>query len=191
MARRRPTGRFPALRQGQRRESMWVDIQATDVTLAAAGTQVLINVSNAALLALRPFTIVRTRGMWLVTSDQNVATESYFGNLGHAVVTEQAAAVGIGGIPTPATERESDLFFVLETWPGFFRFGSAVGFVTEGPREYDSRAMRKVNDDQDIVFVNGLLARTAALALLINTCVPAAANVTSVAAISIHIVDRR
>ncbi len=153
MARRRATGRFPALRQGQRRETSWIDVVASDTTLAAAGTQVLINSLNAAALALRPFTVVRTRGTWLVTSDQNAATESFFGNLGAAVVSEQASTVGIGGIPTPATERGSDLFFVLETWPGFLRFGSAIGSQVEVPREYDSRAMRKVNDDQDIVFV--------------------------------------
>ncbi len=153
MARRRATGRFPALRQGQRRETVWLDVAASDNTLAASGTQVLINSLNATALALRPFTVVRTRGTWLVTSDQNAATESYFGNLGYAVVSQQAEAIGIGAIPTPATERGSDLFFVLETWPGFLRFGSAIGSHSEMPREYDSRAMRKVNDDQDIVVV--------------------------------------
>ncbi len=149
---RRSFVRGPALRQGQRRQTVWLDITSTDTTLAAAGTQVLIGVLNAAALALRPFTIVRTRGTWLVTSDQNAATESYFGNLGIAVVSEQAAAVGIGALPTPATERGSDLFLLLETWAGFFRF-SAGSAVSEMPREFDSKAMRKVNEAEQVAIV--------------------------------------
>jgi hypothetical protein len=68
------------------------------------------------------------------------------------VVSEQAATVGITAVPTPQTESESDLFFVYETLGGTVD-PTAGGFEEGWTQQVDSKAMRKVNDDQDIIFV--------------------------------------
>jgi hypothetical protein len=44
------------------RETLWMGIAASDTALASASSVVLFGGFSAAQLALRPFTIVRTRG---------------------------------------------------------------------------------------------------------------------------------
>ncbi len=155
MARRSPTGRFPALRQGRRRESLWIGIQEGLGTYSAANVVILLNSLNAAALALRPFTIVRTR-MWMVAqSDQTGAAEDWQVALGAAVVSDQASAIGVTAVPTPFTDLSSDLWFLYEVLAGEFTFVSGVGFETASGRakDVDSKAMRKVEDGEDVIFV--------------------------------------
>ncbi len=142
------------LRGGRnRRETAWLDTVFTNTTLGVSGTAVLINSLNAAALALRPFTVVRVRGQMLVVTDQAAASENFVGNLGKAVVSDQAVAIGVTALPTPGTDRSSDLWFVYESIIGEFRFDSNVGTREEFSRPYDSKAMRKVEDGQDLVTV--------------------------------------
>ena len=51
-------------------------------------------------LALRPFTLIRVRGIFTIASDQSAATETQVGALGVAVVSEQAASIGVTAVPT-------------------------------------------------------------------------------------------
>ena len=135
---------------------MWVGISESRTTLASANTAVLIAVGNAALLALRPFTIVRTRLFFGVSSDQAAASQNWDVALGAAIVSDQASAIGITAVPTPFTDLGSDLFFLHEIQANRFVFVSGVGFDPNGAplgRPVDSKAMRKVNDDQDVAFV--------------------------------------
>ncbi len=71
-----------------RRETLWFNGVATSTNLAAANTAALTAELNAAALALRPFTVVRTRVEWSVVSDQRVATEFFDAAMGWAVVTD-------------------------------------------------------------------------------------------------------
>jgi len=137
----------------QRRESLWLFLATTDVGVAA-GVSTLILSLNAAALALRPFTIIRTRGTMFVHSDQAAASEIYGNALGAAVVSDQAQAIGVTAVPTPVTDRGSDLFFLYEQVYGKFEFGTAVGFDGDSGQllHYDSKAMRKVDGDQDVIF---------------------------------------
>ena len=68
--------------------------------------------------------------------------------VGEAIVSVQAAAIGITAIPTPETEDDSDLWFFLAR---MYNSG-----ITENRGQYsvvDSKAMRKVDDGQDLVTV--------------------------------------
>jgi len=137
-----------------RRATTWFFVTATDTNLATGSTAVLLGSLNAAGLALRPFTVVRTRGAFHVISDQISAGETYGASLGYSVVSDQAQAIGVTAVPTPATDQGSDMFFVYESVLGRFIFITGVGFETAGPsdtRYYDSKAMRKVEVGQDIV----------------------------------------
>ncbi len=135
-----------------RRESLWLTQPMSNTVLAAASSAVLLGTLNATALQLRPFTVVRTRGFWQIKSDQTGATETYAASLGHAVVSDQAAAIGVTAVPTPETDRDSDLFYVYESMSSQFLFISGVGI--EGANgtllEIDSKAMRKVEGGQDL-----------------------------------------
>ena len=134
-----------------RRESLWMQVGFVSTALGASATAAITNFLTAAALAVRPFTIVRSRLKWLVVSDQSAATEAFVGNIGMAVVSDQAVAIGVTAVPTPATDLGSDLFFLIDQWPGRFELVGTSHAVDITPKTIDSRAMRKVNDDQDLV----------------------------------------
>ena len=102
------------------RETVWFEFGFVSSVLAASATAALVQTLNAAALALRPFTIVRTRMNWFVHSDQTAASEGFIGNAGFCVISDQAAAVGVAAVPTPATDMGSDLWFLIDQWPASF-----------------------------------------------------------------------
>ncbi len=137
-----------------RRNTEWIEAPVDSTTLASASTAVLTGVLSAGSLLLRPFTIVRTRGMFYARSDQTAALEDWSVALGYAVVSEQATAIGVTAVPTPETDKGSDLWFVYEEIFGTFGFISGVGvFMGDYSRSFDSKAMRKVEDGQDLSIV--------------------------------------
>ena len=105
---------------------------------------------------MRPFTIIRTHLELFGSSDQAAASESFAFAVGLAVVSEQAAAIGVTAVPTPITDMESDMFFLHKVVMGDFVFASGSGFqdtpIGSGI-SIDSKAMRKVNNDQNVVLV--------------------------------------
>ncbi len=151
---RRFTGRT-RIPSGQKRQTRWLDGPTTAQTLAGGNTAALILSLTTEELALRPFTIVRTRGIFRCSSDQQGASEQYECSLGMAVVSDEARTVGITAVPTPEEQRASDLWFVYESLSGEFVFGSVASFVeTHGPEvRFDSKGMRKVEEGQDVVVV--------------------------------------
>jgi len=148
------------LRGSTRRESDWFAVNPSQSTVTAGGGT-LIGSLNAAALALRPFTIVRTYLEVLISSDQQIATELYGVGISAAVVSDQALAIGVTAVPTPISDLDSDMFFLHRVMWGAFMFGSAVGIAREGfPYSIDSKAMRKVNGDQDVAVVVESMAST-------------------------------
>ena len=134
-----------------RRETLWIGSTTISTTMAAASA-VLTTILNAAALALRPFTIVRTRGVVIVRSDQISALQRYDGAFGMAVVSEQASTAGVASIPTPTTDSDSDLWYVYERVLSTV-VNSANGNELGRERIIDSKAMRKVEDGSDVVSV--------------------------------------
>ena len=138
----------------KRRETLWLGVDETNTTVGSVGAAVIINSLSVAALALRPFTIIRVRGNLFMVSDQQAASETYQAALGACVVSFQSSVIGVTAVPTPVTDRGSDLWFLYEAMFGRFTFGSGVAFIQGGEnRQYDSKGMRKVNDDQDAIFV--------------------------------------
>ncbi len=135
-----------------RRESLWFFVTGSFTNLVSFQTAALINLLSAGALALRPFTVVRTRGFWHIKTDQTAAAEQQAANLGYAVVSDQASAIGVTAVPTPTTDQGSDLwqtYASLMTSQGAGQVDSNLGVGGE----FDSRAMRKVEDGQDFVVV--------------------------------------
>ncbi len=135
-----------------RRESVWISGPVVITTITTASTAVLTAVLGAGPSTLRPFTVVRTRGYLHVSGDQLTGTENWGVSMGFAVVSDQASAIGVTAIPTPETDRESDLWFVYESIWGRFGLSSAIGLLELGAhKDFDSRAMRKVEDGEDVI----------------------------------------
>ena len=61
----------------------------------------------------------------------------------------------MNAVPTPITDAESDLWFVHRYMMTSNVFTTAVGFEAVNGRlfEIDSKAMRKVNDNEDVIVV--------------------------------------
>ena len=134
-----------------RRETIWVGGSFVDTTIGAPSTAVLLTSLNAAALALRPFTVIRTRGIASIRSDQSAAVESQLAAWGKCVVSEQAVAIGVTAVPTPATDNAFDLWFGYEILQN-------LGDIAAGPQDIvtryvDSRAMRKVQEGEDLITV--------------------------------------
>ena len=139
---------------GQRRTTSWLDIPLSCVNVAGGGATIFSSLTTAEL-AKRPFTIVRTHLEVKFGSDQVAASETQEGAIGICVVSEQASAIGITAVPTPDTDLSSDLWLLNQVMFSEILFADATGFQdTTGVRySIDSKAMRKVNDDQDIIVV--------------------------------------
>ncbi len=139
----------------QRRDTIWIGVTATSSAVNGPNGVLLFTGLGAAALALRPFTVVRVRGMHHVSSDQEVSDELQMIALGFAVVSDEALAAGVASVPTPFTELGSDLWFSHNILTTEFLLGSAVGFSGDFgvSGEFGSKAMRKVEDGQDIALV--------------------------------------
>ena len=136
------------------RSMVWVGTGLSVSTTTTAAT--LLSSLNAAALGLRPFTVVRTRMGITLLSDQEAAGESSQGALGMVVVSDSAAAAGVASVPTPLTEVNTD-FFVYKPLFHVYAHDTNVGFqhiVGDASVHWvDSKAMRKVDLDDNIVIV--------------------------------------
>ena len=134
------------------RETTWIGFQPANFTIATASTAQLAFSLNAAALALRPMTIVRTRFMIFMRSDQAAALEQQSAAVGLAVVSDQSVGVGVTAVPTPITDMPSAMWFVHQL---IFGDESELTDRTKSKRviEIDSKVMRKVEVGQDIIVV--------------------------------------
>ena len=136
--------------RGPKRKTLWLQFAPISASLTATGGILYFSL-NAAALALRPFTIVRTKWEAFITSDQAAAVEDQVAGMGLAVVSDEAVAVGVSAVPTPISELGSSLWFMHKI------LMSAGSNVNEGRVGFqytvDSKAMRKVEVGQDIVAV--------------------------------------
>ncbi len=129
---------------GQRRKSLWIPFLPVTTDLGPA-TAILQFVLSAGALALAPFTIVRSRFLLHIASDQEAADELAAGAFGIAVVSDTATGIGVTAVPTPITDAGSSLFFVHQYMYARLQFASASGFDGDSGHVYevDSKAMRK------------------------------------------------
>ncbi len=97
----------------------------------------------------------RTRGQFLVTSDQGAVIETQMVSMGMCVVTDAAAAIGITALPIPGTDANDDVWFV---WQPAIQFsgagpGAAAADGSVMPYHFDSKAMRRVEEGRQIAVV--------------------------------------
>jgi len=138
----------------QRRLTQWLEMEPNVTTHTAVGGTILFSLTTAEK-ALRPFTIIRTRILASIISDQVAVSERQIGALGIAVVSDQAEAIGVTAVPTPITDMASDLWLMHQLMYNEISVQTAVGIQQNPLEQYaiDSKAMRKVNDGEDVVVV--------------------------------------
>jgi len=140
-------------RSGAPRKTSWLEIPPTLTTLTGGGGTIVASLTTAEKAKL-PFTIVRTHLYWDLTSDQSVASEYQMVALGGLVVSQVAETVGVSAVPTPVNEAESDFFFIHSYLSSIFTFKSGVGIDQRIAHNWiESKAMRKVSEDEDVLFV--------------------------------------
>ncbi len=135
-----------------RRQSLWFGNQMSDTNVTAIGGTIIIS-ANAALLALRPFTIVRTYSELNIRTDNPAGSENYAGAYGSCIVSDQASAIGVTAIPTPVSDSGSDLWYVHQFMMGANIFTTSGATMNGVGYHIDSKAMRKVDDDEDVLHV--------------------------------------
>ena len=150
MALRRTRARFvrpPA------RTSIWLGFNLGPIVVPA-NSAILAGSLDAAALALRPFTIIRTHLVIRWVTDQAAVAEFPHGAFGSMVVTDQATAIGVTAVPDPISDPDADWYFYHGLTVEMI-FLSSVGFESDAGHTYliDSKAMRKVGPNQDIVDV--------------------------------------
>ncbi len=137
------------------RKTFWFSGSIVHTTLASASSAAIQTSLNAAALSLRPFTVIRTRGVWGFSSDQTAADEDQEVAFGSIVVSDEAVAVGITAVPTPV-EQDGSPWIHFDMAFQRLEFLSSVGVVPDMmPQRYviDSKSMRKVEEGQDLITV--------------------------------------
>ena len=139
--------------RGLRRATDWVGSQPlSSMVTVAAGTAALLQ-------TFTPFpdgeTIIRLRGLFNWRSDQSTTDEFQIGAYGIAVVSEQAATVGIAAVPHPDTDASWDGWMYHTYFCSRFEFLSGVGVLADMVHTIviDNKAMRKITGDDRLVLV--------------------------------------
>ena len=135
------------------RQNVWLFISIPEVAVPAASV-LFAGSFFAAALALRPFTIIRTHMLATWGSDQATADEDSQGAVGSVVVQDQAIAVGVTALPSPVTDADAP-YFLWQPMAQRFEFVSAVGVQSRSRWQYeiDSKAMRKVGNNEDVAIM--------------------------------------
>ena len=140
-----------------RRATDWGAAAEPVETAVAGNTKVLLQRLTAATILQEigvPATVVRTRGqLYGRILESVVADTESWGAMGMAIVTEQAAVAGAASLPGPLTESFWDGWFVYVFISVGLRFDDATGVVTptQVRVDFDSKAMRKIEDNESLV----------------------------------------
>ena len=142
------------VRRAQRRQVTWVGPAEQSFLNVATGGTTLIASFTPDTAGLPKPTVVRTRGMVGVLPQLFSADLSIVGAFGLCVVSSQALAQGAGSIPGPFDDAGWDGWFVWGSFNYHLDFASeASKFRAMQEYEVDSKAMRKISDNEAIVFM--------------------------------------
>ena len=168
---------FRSTRSGIVRPTKWVASADSTAVTGLSASSVLLDQSFTSVqltaVAQAGGTVVRTRGILWVKSDQATATEAPIGALGMMVVRDAARAIGVTAVPTPVTDSADDGFFVHQFWQGGIDFNqvdaSGVQIWNGWHRfDFDSKAQRRFNADDAIVVTMENSAAAHGCAFILN-----------------------
>jgi len=138
--------------RGDKRRTQWSGLaDQAFIAVASAGATLISSISFEA-----PGTIVRARGRISLFLQVFTGDLSVVGAFGVGLVSAEAAAIGITAIPHPFRDADAGLWMVHQTWAESFQTegaSPATQFLASWSFEIDSKAMRKVEPNTQMVFV--------------------------------------
>ena len=140
-----------------RRKTTWIGGPNTSTSAESVGaaSAVMFASFDTRTVGVNPatsFTITRLVGEFIMFTDA-LAVEQPFGAWGAEVVNGEAFDAGVASVPTPYVESFDDRWFWHQYW-GAPAIGSAAGFSVDFPHYViNSKAMRKVEFGDVIIFV--------------------------------------
>jgi len=135
-----------------RRKTEWIGATSPWQARASGSLNNVIDFDQSQLAALYPFTITRTVGIASLAFDEDfILDQDIFAAWGGVVVQERARAAGVASLPDPIVNIGDDGWFwhqpVCEFIESVGTDRSNISYVI------DSRAQRKVEDGEAIVFM--------------------------------------
>ncbi len=147
---------FPSRGTGPKRQVTWIGPADQGFIPVATGAKVLIATFDPSTAGLPKPTVVRTRGEVAIAMEANVETDQEaVGAYGVALVSDQAVAAGVASIPGPYDNADWDGWFVWRSWNFVQEAAGTPASLSMmmNAQEVDSKAMRKVSDNETIVLV--------------------------------------
>ncbi len=142
--------------RGPRRLVSW-DLRgsATSVAVPASSAVLVLVFPSATIDLLAPATLIRTRGLVSIATDQIIASETQVGAFGIGFVNTVAGALGITGMPSPIMDSSWEGWFVWQALHAQFEFVTGAGFEHNVMTtfEIDSKAMRKFDTDEALAYI--------------------------------------
>ena len=153
--------------RGSRRQTEWGFTRSLANILVPANSFVLAGVIDITLFDdSLPLTLVRTRGVIQVQSDQAGASELQIGAVGVAIVTQAAITLGVTAMPDPVTFEDSGI------WQTYQAFAATTTAAAENPVQtlyhIDSKAQRKIETGEGLVAVVANLSAATGLLFTFN-----------------------
>ena len=149
-------GRIVTRTGRSKRQVTWVGPADQNTVAVATGASVIVASFNPFTGAsMHKPTVVRTRGEVSVRPSSFAADTVISGAMGVCVVSDEAFTAGAGSIPRPFDDAGWDGWFVWQSFVNRYEVLSADGVIIPAAIAYqiDSKAMRKVSDNETIVLM--------------------------------------
>ena len=123
------------------------------VAVGAGASSIVASFDPGAAAMVKP-TIVRSRGVLSVRSASSAADVSVVGAFGMCVVSDQVFTAGAASVPGPWTDGDWDGWFVWQAFSLSLEVTTDISrIINDRIFEIDSKAMRKVNENETILLV--------------------------------------
>ncbi len=141
--------------RGPRRQVTWVAPADQGYIALASTTKVLLASFSPEGAGMEKPTVVRTRGQLSIRPNVFSGDVDIVGAFGLGIVSAQALAIGITAIPGPFDDADWDGWFVWRSFSYRFELVDGTGdfYPASSDMEIDSKAMRKVADNEAVVIV--------------------------------------
>ncbi len=157
--------------RGPRRATEWGFLLASAPIVVPANTFLLAgSISQALFGDSQPLTLIRSRGVALVSSDTTAASETQHCFMGVAIVKEAARVAGAASLPDPFANGDDGVWQTWRAMPNKFTRGDTTGFAAFAGTSYeiDSKAQRKIETGESLVLMLTNAHATEGLSVIIN-----------------------
>ena len=140
--------------KGPKRQVTWAGPADQAYVAVAGNTKVLVASFTPSGAGMEKPTLIRTRGQVSVKPQASSADLELAGAIGIGVVSDQALTIGITAIPGPFTDADWDGWAMWRSFAHSFELQDATAsLLFDWSFEVDSKGMRKLSENESLVFV--------------------------------------